>query len=209
MTRFFVILLLASTWVIAQETQKSKSLAELAKKTRETQSQSSSGKQVRVITNKDLKKLDSNVSSSSSARSALKSGPVSEGQEGREAQDQPQPGVSSDEVEDLRKEFEEARRNLEMAVNEGLVLQLRMNNLRNAWQNRSDGATQERVFALMAETNKQIEENKQAQQEARDEIRQLQRKAASVGLTSKEITKMTGTLPENSAKVDAPEIQQE
>jgi hypothetical protein len=185
------------------------SLAEAARKAREKKLENPT-KQVRVITNADLQTLKSNVSvgrpAAKSSSPAQKTGQEAPGAKpDAETAASTEDRLATDEMEQLQQDLDSARTNLQIAVNEGLVLQLRLNNLRNAFMSRSDGSTQERVQAMIAQTFQQFQENTKSQEQIREEIRTLQSKALSMGLSKAEVERMTGRLPEASAQLLAPE----
>ncbi len=190
-----------------QDQQKQPSLVELARQARERREKA---RAARVITNADLSSLRSNVSTGSAPAPATPEA-VTEGaaaaaegeQEGLPTGDPGQ--LTPEELDQWRQAFNEARLKLQNAVAEGLVLQLRMNNLNNAFLRQADGATQERVQAQLQQTMQAIEKNRDAQRDARRAIEELQREARSAGLTSKQISDLTGTLPEPNPEILTPE----
>ncbi len=172
---------------------KSPSLAELAKAAKDRRQHSN--KTVRTITNADLSGLKANVTTSTAPTPAA---PASDEDQAAAEPDAAGPDgdeLSPEELKKWKEAFDEARVNLSNAVSEGLVLQLRMNNLRNAYLRQSDGTTQERVQAQLRQTMQAIETNRQAQREARAAIDQLQRDARAAGLSQAKIRELTGTLP--------------
>lgn len=196
-----VLALVLTAAVFAQERPSKKSLAELAEETRNKKNYS--GK-VRVITNSDLKHLTANVSTGGRTE-PVNASPDHPANAPGEESGPSDPTLSAEELQELKADFDDARAELKMAVNEGLVLQLRMNQVRNAYLNRSDGAMQQRLQALMAETDQRIEGNRQAQEAAREAVKKLQEKARKAGLTSREIEELTGKLPEASVEIGTPE----
>lgn len=190
-----LLLLLVPGSVLAQDAgerpaeKKTPSLAELARQSRQRSLEAKTP--ARRFTNADLARLQgANVSTSSGPAPVTAESP-DESVEGGESES----GLSPEELEKWRKAFEEARLELQKAVNEGLVLQLRMNNLRNAFLRQSDGATQQRVQAQLQETFDRIEANKREQRQARDEIAKLQREARAAGLSRDTVEQLTGQLP--------------
>lgn len=175
---------------------KSPSLADLARAARERRQHSD--KSVRTITNADLSGLKANVTTSTAPSPAAE--PDAEVQAAGEpdaaADSGADDGLSPEELQKWKEAFDEARLNLRNAVSEGLVLQLRMNNLRNAFLRQSDGATQERIQGQLQETLDQMGRNRKAQDDARAAINRLQSDARAAGLSQAKIRELTGTLPE-------------
>ncbi len=202
-----LVSLLLPAAALAQEPQPEPkpppSLADLARKNREKKAQSE--KKVRVITNADLKQLRSRVSTGKAPVSASAAAAVDSQTDVASAEDATPLELTPEEIEEWRGKFQEARQMLAMAVSEGNVLQLRMNNLRNAYLRVSDGTTQERIQAQLNENLQAIAANKTAQAEARSAIRQLQAEARAAGLAPGLINELTGTLPEPSAEILTPE----
>lgn len=192
----------------AQDQQKPPSLAELAKRTRQKRQQSQG--QTRVITNADLQSLRANVTTGSKPAAPEPSdAEAAEGaSEGTDTEGLPTapPGeLTEEDLEQWRAAFNEARTNLQNAVSEGLVLQLRMNNLRNSYLRQADGSTQERIQAQLSQTLEAIEQNRQQQETARRAIERLQQDARQAGLTPVQITELTGQLPEPNPEIVSPE----
>ena len=175
------------------------SLVELARRT--LKKRAGSLKSVRVITNADLPKL-SRAKVSTSQISSLPG--VHETISGEaEATDE-------EILPDLRAEwqqaFAEAARRVQLEVNQGAVLQLRMNNLRNAFFRETDGSRQGRIQALLQDTFRQIETNRQAQAKAREALSELQNKARAAGFTQAEIADLTGEIAQPSPEIVTSEI---
>ncbi len=193
----------------SQDEKQQPSLAELAKAARERKQKAAGG--TRVITNSDLKSMRANVSTGTIPTPATSdtedvSEEAGEGTEGEEALPSAAPGeLTEEDLARWREAFGEARENLQNAVSENLVLQLRMNNLRNAYLRQADGSTQERIQAQLEETVQALEQNKQEQENARRAISRLQTDARQSGLTNQQIDELTGQLPEPPPDVLSPE----
>ncbi len=205
-----VLLLLATGPVWAQESKeqapkdpaakKQPSLADLARQSR--QRTANAEKPARSFTNADLARLKgANVSTSSSPATEPQAKPDEATGEPDDAKPE---GLSPEELEKWKKAFDEARVNLQNTVNEALVLQLRMNNLRNAFLRQSDGVTQQRVQSQLQETFDQIEKNQRDRRDARAAVEKLQREARDAGLSRSQIEEFTGQLP-----ADPPDILSE
>ena len=80
-------------------------------------------------------------------------------------------------------------------MNRGLVLELKMNDLKNAWLREDDGATQGRIQQLLQETLQEIESNRQDVQVARQALQALQSEAQQEGLLPGTIRELVGKLP--------------
>ena len=68
-------------------------------------------------------------------------------------------GITPDLLTEWQQAFAEAAGKIQLEANQGAVLQLRMNNLRNAFLRQSDGSRQARIQALLQDTLRQIETN--------------------------------------------------
>ncbi len=174
------------------------SLVELARQTQ--RNKAGSRKPVRLITNADLAKLSgAKVSTGQfSSRPAVRKTTSEE----VETADH---GITPDLLAEWQQAFAEAAGKIQLEANQGAVLQLRMNNLRNAFLRQSDGSRQARIQALLQDTLRQIETNKQAQTKAREALSELQSKARTAGFTQAEIAGLTGKIAEPSAEIVPPE----
>jgi hypothetical protein len=199
--KLFLILMLFSTgWGMAQESKEPKepqrepSLVDLS---RQAKSKKADGKPVRVITNEDLKRMrNAPVSTSSSAVKAKEAESSSE-----EAASETEEAATEDQGPDMEfwtSAFAEGRLNLKNAVNRGLVLQLRLNNLRNAFYREDDGTTQARIQAELTQTLEQFEANKTDVDEARSALKTLEDEARKAGVPP-------GKLRDLTAEVEDPE----
>ena len=91
--------------------------------------------------------------------------------------------------------FREARVNFQNAVNEALVLQLRMNNLENSYFAQSDGVAQESLEADLSKTMDAISTNKLSQQDSQAALDSVNANAAAAGLSPQQISELVGQLP--------------
>ncbi len=179
----------------AEKTEKkAPSLVDLAKQERERRAQSSEN--VRVIRNEDLR--------------SMRGGRVSTGippkPSASTTTQEPEKVEAGDEEKETVKEgpedtqfwagaFQEAKTGLETAVNQRMVLELRMNNLRNAYLNTDDGTTREKIQGELAQTYQALGQAREDEKAAREAIQQLERQAARVGLTPGQIRDLVGELP--------------
>ncbi len=167
-----LVLLLVPVWSLAQDNQETKtpSLAELARKERERRAQL---KEVLVITNANLKKVGGGFVSTAT-------GPEGEGG----AEDSEKAGTDP---ADWEGRFSEARLDLKTAVNQDLVLQLKMNDLRNQFLSGS-GTDQARIQQQLLETQQEIEKNARDVRSARRAMDALQGEAEKEAIPSDKIT---------------------
>ena len=91
--------------------------------------------------------------------------------------------------------FGEARVNFQNAVNEALVLQLRLNNLENAYFSQSDGVAQESLEADLSKTIEAISTNKLSQKDAQAALDAVKANAGAAGLSPQQIDELIGQLP--------------
>jgi hypothetical protein len=175
------------------------SLAELARQERERRAQSV--EDVRVIRNEDIRGFTrARVTTSATRRHPTRTPAGLE--EHLEVEAEPE---TVEEDVDLRfwaSAFQEARTNLHNAVNRRMVLELRMNNLRNAYLQQADGATRERIEAEMAETFREVGQAREDERGALQAIRDLESQGARAGLTPGQIRDLVGELPESRSIVE-------
>lgn len=204
----FLVLLLVPAWGFAQEDEqteetKEPSLAELARRERARRAQL---KEVIVITNANLKRVGGGFVST--AAGAAPPAEVVQGEQGAEGEgeaegeaDAAEQGETDDRA--WEGEFGEARLNLKNAVNRDLVLQLKMNDLRNEFLSGS-GADQSRIQQQMLETQQEIEKNAKDVQSARKAMDDLQSEAKNEGVANDKITDMVGELPDDTTLFKTP-----
>jgi len=170
----FLVLLLTPAWSLAQDAEEP-SLAEVARKERERRA--SMEPDVLVITNAYVESVEGLVSMSVGVP------------ETEEAEDEEQ---AESEGDDWETRFAEARLDLANAVNRGLVLELKMNDLHRAWLRQDDGSTQGRNLQLLQETQQLIGPNQRETQAAREALQALQREAQLKGLLPGTIRELVG-----------------
>lgn len=174
------------------------SLAELAAKERQRRAELQ--QESRLITNADLNKFkDSNVSGAGSHSPA--SGETEPLDETTEETDLEATAVTIEEagpedIEFWQAAFAEARQAITSAVNRDLVLQLRMNNLRNAFFAEDDGNTQGLIQAQLQQTLEHIEKNREQLRKAKVALDSLIHAARNAGVAPGVIREMVGEIPE-------------
>lgn len=199
-----IVILVVSGWAFGQQAEKKTdqtkkkeqpSLVELARKGRAARE---SAKSAKVITNEDLAKMTGSKVGVSSTGAA----PIEEKAAKQDKESDQKSSAEKEEEKDQQKDlsfwenaFSEARLNLKNAVNRGMVLQLRMNNLRNAYFSEDDGSTQARLQKELSDNMSNIEKNKLEVQKAKEALEKLQKEARDAGLSPQEIRKLTGDVP--------------
>ena len=98
--------------------------------------------------------------------------------------------------------FGEARVNFQNAVNEALVLQLRLNNLENAYFSQSDGVAQESLEADLSKTIEAISTNKLSQKDAQAALDTVKANAGAAGLSPQQIDELIGQLPGTPPEIE-------
>jgi len=201
---FLCLLMLLTGWSFGQSSKDQPSLVDLSKEARERKAKTE--KPARLITNADLTKYQNApvsisksdaVEEEANAEKSEKTGKEQKTGEGAEGEGQPEAKVND--VAFWKSAFEEARMNYKNAVNRGLVLQLRLNNLVNAFYREDDGSTQGLIQQQMEAARQEIEKNKAEVEEARNLIDRLRKEAGDAGLDQPTITEMIGELPEPAA----------
>lgn len=202
---FLVLLLLLPGWALAQETKKDQpSLAEIARKEKERRKKID--KKVPVIRNADLEKFQGRVTTGARPvappRDIVLPGiPEVPSTEAETKTEPGAAGVTEKDMEFWKSAFGEARLNLQNAVNRHLVLQLKMNNLRNAFFREDDGSTQALIQSQLQQTLEQIEAAKLELEQAKTAIERLQTEARRSGLSPRLIGDFTGELPETTGEI--------
>ena len=193
-----LVLLLVPAWSFAQESEETKppSLAELARRERERRA---GLKEVPVITNAHLGRAAGGLVSTAAGTGAETG--AKEGEEGAEAEAADSENAESE--TDWEGEFGEARLNLKNAVNRDLVLQLKMNDLRNEYLGGSNNKA--RVQQQLLETQQEIEKNSKDVKTARKAIDSLQGDAQEKGVSDDQITDMVGELPKDTSITPRPD----
>jgi hypothetical protein len=192
-----LVLLLVPAWSFAQENEETKptSLAELARRERERKARL---KEVPVITNAHLGRAAGGLVSTSAGTAAE----AVKGEEGAEAE--ANDSENAEPETDWKGEFGEARLNLKNAVNRDLVLQLKMNDLRNEYLS-GNGTSKAKVQQQLLETQPEIEKNSQNVQTARKAIDALQGDAKDKGVPDNQISDMVGELPKDTSITRRPD----
>ncbi len=185
-----------------QQQKEQPSLLDLAKRERDRRTHSDES--VPVLRNEDLSRLKSaRVVTSQAPRG--KPGP---GQEASEEVAEPATlgeEAAAAEVLDLdywRAAFDEAKLGLQNAINRRMVLELRMNNLRNAYLQTADGSTRERIESELNQTYLEIGQAREDEKAALQVVQELDRQASKAGLTPGQIRDLVGELPESKSVFD-------
>lgn len=197
-----VLIAIFLTWIspfaqTSSDNDRDLSLAELAEQEQERRSQIK--QDVPLITNKDLATMQRARVSQARSTGAAKELPSPE--EKPSTDETPESLDEAEEEIDWSQTFSEATLAYRTAVNNHLVLQLRFNNLRNAFFNEDDGTTQSLIQAQMQETTEKLEQNTQAIKESHQRITDLKQAAERAGLTPGEIRELTGELPEEPESI--------
>lgn len=195
-----IILLLASKplWG-AQETQEKKqplSLAELARQEKERRAQSQ--EDARLIRNADLGSLKKALVTTGGGVKHATRGSRSAEEGDEDAED---PESTEPDMEFWTSAFQAARLNVQNSVNRRMVLELRMNTLRNAYLQQADGTTRERIEAELAQTYQEVGQSREDEKAARQAVDELELQARNAGLTPGQVRDLIGELPESSSIV--------
>lgn len=183
--------LLGGPVLIAQEEKSLAELARLEKARRDALVQES-----RVITNADLAKMTrARIITSSTVKLNLSTeeGNAGEG-EGSGAPDQ-----ATEAGPNWEALFAEARANLQTAVNQVLVLELRVNNLRNSYLNEADGATRAMYEEQLAQAREEISAASQREETARAALASLASEATAAGVPPGDVRRLVGENPSSFA----------
>ena len=205
MVLLLLVLLLVPAWSMAQGSEETQepSLAELARREKERRAEMEA---VPILTNTDLRKARGLVSTSGDP-AAAQGQEGAEDQEGAEAGSEAEEAPASTETDPAvwESKFGEARINLKNAVNRDLVLQLKMNELRNSYLRQDNGVTQARIQQQLLETQQEIEQNSQAVQESRSAVDTLRSQAEAEGVSPEAVQDLVGGLPEDTSVITSPE----
>lgn len=183
----FLFLLFVPTSLAAQEPKKQPSLAELARKGREQKKDSSK----KAITNADLKRFRRARITTSGTRLPSVSPEITPSEaKSKSSATESEEGEGKDH-EFWKSAFSEAQLNVRNVVNRGLVLQLKMNNLRNAFFTEDDGSTQALIQSQLNQTLQEIEQNKSEATKARKALATLEREARRAGMPARVIQELT------------------
>jgi len=196
-----VVLFLTPTWNLAQESSGDfqPSLVELARQERDRRAATGSAPQ--VITNATIKGIRGLVSTSAAPPSvgAEEEGAGGEGTESEGSE------VVERSAEEWAAMFDGARLDLQTAVNSNMVLQLKMNDLRNSYFRESDGSRKAQIQQELEQTQDAIQGSRQEVQEARSAIQALEGEAREAGVSPADIREMVGDLPEEQSITTSPE----
>ena len=195
-----LVLLLVPAWTFAQEDNETKepSLADLARQERERRAQL---KEILVITNANLKRVGGGLVSTAAGPEAKTA--ATEGEEGAEAEENNSENAETDPAV-WEERFGERRLDLKNAVNRDLVLQLKMNDLRNQYLSGS-GTSQARIQQQLLETQQEIEKNAQDVRSARKAMDAIQGEAQKEGIPDDKIIGLVGELPKNTSIITRPD----
>ncbi len=197
-----LVLLLVPAWSFAQENKETKepSLAELARQERERRAQL---KEVLVITNANLKRVGGGFVSTAAGPGAETA--ATEGEEWAEAEAEENNSEKAETDPAVWEgRFGETRLNLKNAVNRDLVLQLKMNDLRNQYLSGS-GTNQARTQQQLLETQQEIERNAKDVRSARQAMDALQEEAQMEGIPDNQIIGLVGQLPQDTSIITRPD----
>jgi len=192
-----LVLLLVPAWSFAQDDEGTKepSLAELARKERERRAQL---EDVPLITNANIKRLGGGRVSTAAGPDAETE--AIEGKEGAKKNGSEKPEADPAVWEER---FGETRLDLKNAVNRDLVLQLKMNDLRNQYLS-GGGSNLSRIQQQLLETQQEIEKNAKDVQSARQAMDTLQSEAQQEGIPDDAIIGLVGKLPQDSSIITKP-----
>ncbi len=195
-----LVLFLVPAWSFAQDDGETKepSLAELARKERERRAHL---KEVPLITNANMKRLGGGFVSTAAGPEA--EAEATEGEDGTEAEENNSENAETDPAV-WEGRFGETRLNLKNAVNRDLVLQLKMNDLRNQYLSGSN-TNQARIQQQLLETQQEIEKNSKNVQSARKAMDALQSEAQTEGLPDDKIIGLVGELPQDTSIITRPD----
>ena len=196
-----LVSLLLPAWSFAQENEESKgsSLAELARQERERRAQL---QEITIITNANLKRLGGGfVSTAAGPEAETEATEGEEGAEGEAEETNSEKAESDPAVWEGR--FGETRLNLKNAVNRDLVLQLKMNDLRNQYLGGS-GTNKSKIQQQLLETQQEIEKNGQDVRSARQAMDTLQSEAEKEGIPNDQIIGLVGELPQDTSIFTSP-----
>jgi len=195
MRLFLLAVLLMSGWGMAQSNEPS--LADLSKQARERKAKIQ--KPARLITNADLKDFqNAPVSISKPAEEAQ---PADQAKTEATAPEAAEAAAAVD-LTEWKKRFQEVVVDYKNAVQKGLVLQLRLNNMTNAFYAQTDDAARGKFGAEIEQTTKEIENNKEEIAAAKKAIEDLSLEARAAGVAEGDIGAMIGDLPEPTTITD-------
>jgi len=183
--------------------EKTPSLAELARQARKQRKSSGS---TLLFTNADLRSLKNSKIGTSSSASSAGSAETEEEQPEKEEEKPESPEAKNTET-DLAQWtalFQQATMDVKNAVNSRMVLELRINNLMNAYYRETDGVRRGFWESEMNKAAAELDEIRKTEQVARDALRELESKAKLEGLLPGQIRKLVGDLPEAKSITEVP-----
>ncbi len=197
MRLFLLAVLLMSGWGMAQSNEPS--LADLSKQARERKAKIQ--KPARLITNADLKNFQNAPVSMSKAAEETKPADETKAAEGKTPAT-PEADAAAKLLAEFKAKFQSAVMDYKNAVNKGLVLQLRLNNMTNSFYAQTDDAARVKFGAEIDQTTKEIENNKQEIATAEKAIEDLKVEARAAGIEEGDIVAMVGELPKPTSITD-------
>ncbi len=193
---FLLVVFLLSGWGMAQST--APTLADLSKQARERKAKIQ--KPARLITNADLKDFqNAPVSMSKTAEEAK---PADQANPEVKAPAGSAEADAAKKLAEWKARFQAAVMDYKNAVNKGLVLQLRLNNMTNTFYAQTDDAARARYGAEIEQTTKEIENNKEEIAAAEKAIEDLKLEARADGVEEGDIAAMVGQLPKPTSITD-------
>ena len=175
------------------ESQSEPSLVELARQAKKS-SAGESGKGP-IITNATIQKFQSASVSAGKQTRIIQTEETSEEADSDETEAESAATAKPD-LEYWSSAYSEAQLNVKNSVYKGMVLRLKMNNLRNAVLREDDGASQGLIQSELQKTFAQIESNKGEVEAARTALGDLERKARLDGVLPGQIRNWKKDLPE-------------
>jgi len=185
-----------SGWGMAQSSEPS--LADLSKQARERKSKTQ--KPARLITNADLKNFQNAPVSMSKAPEQAQ--PADQTKTEGSAPASPEDAEAAKKLAEWKAKFQSAVMDYKSAVNRGLVLQLRLNNMTNSYYAQTDDAARVKFAAEVEQTSKDMEANKEEVAAAEKAIDDLKLEARAAGVEEADITTMVGELPKPTSITD-------
>jgi len=184
-----------SGWGMAQSTEPS--LADLSKQARERKAKVQ--KPARLITNADLKNFQNAPVSISKAPEEPPPADQAKTEVKAGESEAAEPGVD---LAEWKKKFQNAVMDYKNAVQKGLVLQLRLNHMTNAFYAQTDDSAREKFGAEIEQVTKEIENNKEEIAAAKKAIDDLTLEARAAGVEEGDIGAMIGELPKPTTITD-------
>ncbi len=179
-------------------------LAALAKK--EALRRQSLPERGKVITNIELIKLLGDMRSSKTPAASVVALDVPEGTDAAGNDDLPDSAKDEKEalLDEMRDALREARQKVETASNSYMVLELRINNIRNHLYLEADPQRQQMLQEELNQATIDIGKVRESEAEARQQLDQVRKEAQLAGLLPGEIRDIVGTVPvtRSSATID-------